>query len=76
MTMAEIVVAGLNAMAESVDARLDDTETQTICALAWGMAHGGFEGGLNDEQMNWVISAIRAAYVAGREKRTTFKGYG
>jgi hypothetical protein len=76
MTMAEIVVAGLHAMAESVDAKLDDTESQTICALAWGMSHGGFEGSLDDDQLNWVISAIRAAYVAGREKRMMFKGYG
>lgn len=76
MTMAEIVSAGIHAMANSVDAKLDENESQTVCALAWGMSHGGFEGKLDEEQLNWVISAIRAAYVAGREKRTTFKGYG
>lgn len=76
MTMAEIVSAGIHAMADSVDAKLDDAESQTICVLAWGMSHGGFAGKINEDQLNWVISAIRAAYVAGREKRTTFKGYG
>ena len=76
MSLAEIITAGLQAMTDSAEATLDVHESQAICALAWAVKHGGFEGELTDDQLNWIIAAVRTGYLCGKERREMFKGYG
>jgi hypothetical protein len=76
MNMAEIIAAGMEAIKATADTQTDTHESQTICALAWAVRYGGFEGDVTDEQLNWLIAAIRTAYLCGKERRQMFKGYG
>lgn len=76
MSVAEMTAAGLRAIVDSTDVEIDNTEAQVICALWFALEAGMPELTITESQQRWIISAIRTAYMAGKERRTMFAGYG
>lgn len=72
----EMRAAGLDAMTKTQDTLLDETEAVAVCSLGLALCEGLYEGGTEtDDQASWIMCAIRAAYLAGKERRG-FAGYG
>lgn len=74
--MNELIKAGLDAMVATADVALHQDEARTIIAIAYAQARVLWGDDADQEQLASCISAARAAYMAGKERRTMFAGYG
>jgi hypothetical protein len=75
-SVVEIISAGLDAMVDTADAHMDAVEAQAIVSVAYALVHLLFGEDASEEQLKACLAASRAAYMAGRERRVMFAGYG
>jgi predicted metal-dependent TIM-barrel fold hydrolase len=74
--MEAVIDSGLDAMLTTAEVALDVTEACNIIAIAYAQARLVWGDDADEDQIAACISAVRAAYVVGKERRTMFAGYG